>query len=85
MSAKESEILKEAIIKAHDLTLDEATRANYQAIEKHIMEKNTVLRERDMIRKETEEIQRELQPSNPRRRICTGDHDVKRLYPLVRC
>lgn len=56
MPTKESEILKEAIIKAHDLTLDEATRAKYQAIEKHIMEKNTVLRERDMVLKETEEI-----------------------------
>lgn len=57
LSQQNKQLLQEIErLKAHDLTLDEATRAKYQAIEKHIMEKNTVLRERDMVLKETEEI-----------------------------
>ncbi len=59
MSRDESEILKEAIIKAHDFTLDEATRYRYQAIEKHIMERNTVLREREIALEKREKERRE--------------------------
>lgn len=61
MPRDESEILKEAIIKAHDLTLDEATRYRYQAIEKHIKERNTVLKERDIAVKERDTILAKLE------------------------
>lgn len=54
MSADEKELLLEAQIKARDFTLDDATRYRYQAIEKYIMEKNTVLKKKEKERREKE-------------------------------
>lgn len=59
MSADEKELLKEAQIKIHDLTLDDATRYRYQAIEKHILERDAVLRDREIALEEREKEWRE--------------------------
>lgn len=58
MTADEKELLIEAQIKIHDLTLDDATRYRYQAIEKHILERNAVLRDREIALEEREKERR---------------------------
>lgn len=54
MLAKESQILKDAVETIYDLTADEAIREQCKAREKHIKEMNTVLKEREIERREKE-------------------------------
>ena len=60
MLAQQSQILKEAVETVYDLTADEAIREQCKAREKHIMEMNTVLKEREIALAKLEQSEQQV-------------------------